>query len=119
MHYQRLGLTAGGSLVDLLAARELSVVVSVRLHGALMALAAGVPAVHLAYDRKGPAAFADLGLDDWCHDVRSLDRTALRAAVEDLATDATAYWDRFAARAGPLAESSRRLDALVCATVGG
>jgi polysaccharide pyruvyl transferase WcaK-like protein len=117
VHYQRLGLTAGGSLVDLLARRELSVVVSVRLHGALMALASGVPAVHLAYDRKGPATFADLGLEDWSLDVRSLDRTSLRAVVDDLAADATAYWDRFAARAGALVESSRRLDALMRATV--
>lgn len=118
VHYERLGLTPGGSLVDLLAARELSVVVSVRLHGALMALAAGVPAVHLAYDRKGPAAFGDLGLDDWCLDVRSLDRAVLRAAVDGLVADATAYWDRFAARAGPLVESSAHLDGLVRATVG-
>jgi polysaccharide pyruvyl transferase WcaK-like protein len=117
VHYQRLGLTVGGSLVDLLAGRELSVVVSVRLHGALMALAAGVPAVHLAYDRKGPATFADLGLQDWCLDVRSLDRTSLRAVVDDLVADASAYWDRFAACAGALVESSRRLDALMRATV--
>lgn len=117
VHYQRLGLTAGGSLVDLLAQRELSVVVSVRLHGALMALAAGVPAVHLAYDRKGPSTFADLGLEDWCLDVRSLDRTSLRAVVHDLAADADAYWDRFAACTGALVEASQRLDALVRATV--
>jgi len=83
-----------------------------------MALAAGVPAVHLAYDRKGPAAFADLGLDAWCLDVRSLDRAALGAAVDGLLADAGRYWDRFAARAGALVESSRHLDALVRATVG-
>jgi polysaccharide pyruvyl transferase WcaK-like protein len=82
-----------------------------------MALAAGVPAVHIAYDRKGPATFADLGLEDWCLDVRSLDHDSLRAVVDDLAADATGYWDRFAARTGALAESSRRLDALVRATV--
>jgi polysaccharide pyruvyl transferase WcaK-like protein len=82
-----------------------------------MALAAGVPAVHLAYDRKGPATFADLGLQDWCLDVRSLDRTSLRAVVDDLVADASAYWDRFAACAGALVESSRRLDALMRATV--
>ena len=118
VHYQRLGLTAGGALVDLLSQRELSVVVSVRLHGALMALAAGVPAVHIAYDRKGPATFADLGLEDWCLDVRTLDRTWLRAAIDEVAADADVYWDRFAARAGALVESSRHLDDLVRATVG-
>jgi polysaccharide pyruvyl transferase WcaK-like protein len=99
VHYERLGVSASGGLADLLAARELSVVVSVRLHGARMALAAGVSAVHLAYSRSGPAAFAELGLDDWCLDVRSLDRRALRAAVDGLVADAGSYGDRFAARA--------------------
>jgi polysaccharide pyruvyl transferase WcaK-like protein len=117
VHYERLGLVASGGLVEMLAARELSVVVSVRLHGALMALRAGVPAVHLAYDRKGPAAFADLGLEDWCLDVRSLDRAALRAAVDAAADDPAVYWDRLTARAGALLAASRRVDELVAATV--
>jgi polysaccharide pyruvyl transferase WcaK-like protein len=117
VHYQRLGLTPGGALVDMLAARELSVVVSVRLHGALMALRAGVPAVHLAYDRKGPAAFADLGLQDWCLDVRSLDRAKLRAAVEAVADDPDAYWDHFTDRVAPLVAASQRLDGLIAQTV--
>jgi polysaccharide pyruvyl transferase WcaK-like protein len=118
VHYERLGVTAGGGLVELLAARDLSVVVSVRLHGALMALRAGVPAIHLAYDRKGPATFADLGLDDWCLDVRSLDRAELGAAVAGLAADPGAYWARLAERADDLRRSSKQLDELMHATVG-
>jgi hypothetical protein len=73
--------------------------------------------VHLAYDRKGPAAFADLGLEDWCLDVRSLDRAALRAAVDAAADAPGAYWDRLTARAGPLLAASHRLDELIAATV--
>jgi hypothetical protein len=42
----------------------------------------------------------------------------LRAAVDEVAADADVYWDRFAARAGALVESSRHLDDLVRATVG-
>ncbi|MGH9112706.1 MAG: polysaccharide pyruvyl transferase family protein [Acidimicrobiales bacterium] len=116
-HYGRLGLTAGGGLVELLAARELSLVVSVRLHGALMALRAGVPAVHLAYDRKGPAAFGDLGLDEWCLDVRSLDRQALRIAVQRLLDDPQPYWERLVGRTAVLRHSSEELDALVRTTL--
>jgi polysaccharide pyruvyl transferase WcaK-like protein len=118
VHYERLGLRPGGGLVGLLAARELSAVVSVRLHGALMAVRAGVPAIHLAYDRKGPAAFADLGLDNWCFDVRALDPTRLRAAVDRLTSDAGPYWDGLAERTDALRCSSEQLDALVRATVG-
>ena len=119
VHYRRLGVEPAGRLTDLLAAQRLSVVVSVRLHGALMALRAGVPAIHLAYDRKGPAAFADLGLDEWCLDVRSLDRDHLGAAVKDLAADPAPYWRRFDERVADLGAASRRLDALMAAAVRG
>jgi polysaccharide pyruvyl transferase WcaK-like protein len=118
VHYERLGVTAGGSLPDLLAAGDLSVVVSVRLHGALMALRAGVPAVHLAYDRKGPAAFADLGLSDWCFDVRSLDRTALASAVAGLVADPGPYWDRLGGEVPQLRKASAGLDSMLRCVLG-
>jgi polysaccharide pyruvyl transferase WcaK-like protein len=117
VHYGRLGVAAGGSLGDLLAAGDLSVVVSVRLHGALMALAAGVPAVHLAYDRKGPAAFDDLGLADWCLDVRTVERAPLAALVGQLAADPEPYWDRLAAQVPALRKASAELDDLVRRTL--
>jgi polysaccharide pyruvyl transferase WcaK-like protein len=110
VHYERLGVTAGGSLPDLLAQGDLSLVVSVRLHGALMSLRAGVPAIHLAYDRKGPAAYADLGLSDWCFDVRTVDRDTLATAVKSLATQPEAYWDRLVAEVPRLRKSSAGLD---------
>lgn len=119
VHYERLGVTAGGSLVDLLATRDLSAVVSVRLHGALMALRAGVPAIHVSYDRKGPAAFGDLGLADWCFDVRDVERADLHGAVERLAGGATAYWDRLDAHKSRLRHASKELDELVRTTLGG
>ncbi|HEV7759171.1 MAG TPA: polysaccharide pyruvyl transferase family protein [Acidimicrobiales bacterium] len=118
VHYERLGVASGGGLADLLARPgELSAVVSVRLHGALMSIEAGVPAVHLAYDRKGPAAFADLGLDDWCFDVRRLDADALRAAVEGLRTDPGPYWERLAKQVPTLRTQSSQLDDLVASTL--
>jgi polysaccharide pyruvyl transferase WcaK-like protein len=113
VHYERLGISSGGSLPDLLASGDLSVVVSVRLHGALMALRAGVPAVHLAYDRKGPAAFADLGLSDWCFDVRTLDRSALASAVAGLVADPGSYWDRLSGEVPQLRKASAGLDEMM------
>jgi polysaccharide pyruvyl transferase WcaK-like protein len=118
VHYERLGVTAGGGLADLLAAGELSVVVSVRLHGALMALRAGVPAIHLAYDRKGPAAFADLGVSDWCFDVRSLDRSALAEAVAGLVAEPGPYWDKLAGEVPRLRKSSAGLDEVMRCALG-
>lgn len=119
VHYERLGIAPGGGLVELLETRALSVVVSVRLHGALMALRAGVPAIHLAYDRKGPAAYGDLGLDEWCLDVRQVSAGALGHLVESLAADPAPYWDRIAAQAGELVRHSEALNELVRTTVTG
>jgi len=72
-----------------------------------------VPAIHVAYEPKGPAAFADLGLGDWCFDVDSLDRDELAAAVKELAADPAPYWRRFEARVDDLKAASRELDGLV------
>lgn len=49
------------------------VVIAVRLHAALMALAAGNFVIHLAYERKGFAAFEDLGLGDYVFNVNRFD----------------------------------------------
>lgn len=116
-HYERLGVTASGSLADMLATRDLSAVVSVRLHGALMAMRAGVPAIHLSYDRKGPAAFGDLGLAGWCFDVRDVGAADLHTVVKRLVDDASAYWDRLGAQACRLRRASDELDELVRTTV--
>lgn len=117
VHYERLGVVPGDRLEKLLDARDLSLVVSVRLHGALMSLRAGVPAIHLAYDRKGPGAFADLGLDEWCFDLRAIDGDRLRDAIDELSTDPAPYWTLVEDRLPGLRDASERLDSLVRATL--
>jgi polysaccharide pyruvyl transferase WcaK-like protein len=62
--YSRLGVEDSGSMSSMLKGSRPSAVVSVRLHGAIGALLAGVPAVHLAYERKGWGAYEDLGLTE-------------------------------------------------------
>ncbi|OUZ10569.1 hypothetical protein BHE97_06965 [Aeromicrobium sp. PE09-221] len=64
------------------------VVVAVRLHAALMALAAGHYVVHLAYERKGFGAFGDLDLDPWVHNVNRFDPVRVSEQVNVLLTDA-------------------------------
>ncbi len=39
--------------------------IGMRLHSALIALRAGVPAIHIAYTLKGKDIYADLGLSEW------------------------------------------------------
>lgn len=81
------------------------VVVAVRLHAALMALAAGHYVVHLAYERKGFGAFDDLGISPWVHRVNGFDVDTVATQVADLLNDA-AVRDDYDAR---LMNSSARI----------
>jgi polysaccharide pyruvyl transferase WcaK-like protein len=58
------------------------VIVAVRLHAALMALQAGHYVVHLAYERKGFGAFADLGLSEYVHNVNNFDTELVLAQAK-------------------------------------
>jgi polysaccharide pyruvyl transferase WcaK-like protein len=69
------------------------VVVAVRLHAALMGLAAGHWVVHLAYERKGFGAFSDLGLSDHVFTVNHFDVDRVAALAERLRTDPVARAD--------------------------
>lgn len=63
------------------------VVIAMRLHGALMALQAGHFVIHLAYERKGFGAFADLGLSDFVHNTRSFNPKIVADQVSMLLKD--------------------------------
>jgi polysaccharide pyruvyl transferase WcaK-like protein len=89
--------------------RSPRVVIAVRLHAALMALAAGHYVVHLAYERKGFGAFGDLGLTPWVHNVNSFAPRFVEEQARALLTDAAIradYEDRLA-RSGPLLSAKR------------
>lgn len=70
------------------------VLVAVRLHAAVSAIAAGIPTIHLSYERKGWGVFSDLGLTEWVHDVRSFDPAAVAAQAKRLAEHKEHYWSR-------------------------
>ncbi len=82
------------------------VVVAVRLHAALMALAAGHYVVHLAYERKGFGAFDDLGISPWVHRVNGFDIDTVSAQVAALLSD-QAVRDDYDARLMASAEKIR------------
>ncbi|MDR6435314.1 polysaccharide pyruvyl transferase WcaK-like protein [Paenarthrobacter nicotinovorans] len=77
-----------GDLLEGTSAKR--VVVAVRLHAALMALQAGHYVVHLSYERKGFAAFEDLGLKDFVHNAFAFDPETVHTQVERLLTDEAA-----------------------------
>lgn len=88
------------------------VVVAVRLHAALMALAAGHYVVHLAYERKGFGAFGDLGIDPWVHTVNGFDVDTVTAQAQALLADSAARADydaRIAAASERVAAARERI----------
>ncbi|GIF52137.1 polysaccharide pyruvyl transferase WcaK-like protein [Asanoa ferruginea] len=89
-------------------------VLGVRLHAVLLAVAMGVPTVAIAYERKVHDAFVDLGLERYVVgtgvDAGTLHRTA-RAAVDDA--------DTFAVAAKRLAEQGAVAKAFVAGVVAG
>ena len=79
-------------------------VISVRLHGAIGALLAGRPAIHLAYERKGWGAYEDLGLTEFVHDARAFDPALVARQVLALAVDPTGYWNCIGAASATLSK---------------
>lgn len=85
-----------------------SVVVSVRLHGSLQSILAGVPSVHLSYERKGWGAYEDLGLGEFVHHAWTFDPDLVAEQVRRLNADATPFWNSVAASV-PRLSAARRL----------
>lgn len=60
------------------------VIVAMRLHAALMAIRSGHYVIHLAYERKGWAAFQDLGLPQYVHNARNFDVQRVQDQIDRL-----------------------------------
>jgi polysaccharide pyruvyl transferase WcaK-like protein len=78
------GLSADQSLMNMLASRTVGAVLSVRLHGAVQSILAGVPAIHLSYERKGFSAFEDLGIPEFVHHANRFDVADVVSQLHDL-----------------------------------
>ncbi len=57
---------------------------STRLHGAILAVCAGVPTLPIAYEFKTREVWGQLGLDEWVIDIGDVDRDGLADAVTRL-----------------------------------
>lgn len=115
--YEELGVPVAGRSRDLLAQGGWSAVVSVRLHGALEALLAGYPAVHLGYERKSWGAYEDLGLGADVHSARGFDPEVVAARVAALRVDPGPFWAALTGRSAALRERSEVLTADLAAAL--
>jgi polysaccharide pyruvyl transferase WcaK-like protein len=107
--YDSIGVAPGGTSKDLLERSDAGVVVSVRLHGALQSILAGVPAIHLSYERKGFGAYSDLGITEWMHEATSFDAGVVAAQARALIQDPSPYWQRIDDRLSALVEADSLL----------
>jgi polysaccharide pyruvyl transferase WcaK-like protein len=96
--YETLRVRAEGSVAEALEGAQGGTVVSVRLHGALQAMLAGWPAIHLSYERKGWGAYQDLGVERYVHDARNFDPALVAQQVKELCADPHTYWAAIQAR---------------------
>ncbi len=65
-------------------------VIGSRLHSALLALCAGVPALAIGYQPKSAGIYADVGLSDWAFDARALNGRELGTLAEEILADGAA-----------------------------
>lgn len=82
---------------------HLDLMIGMRLHSTLIALRAGVPAIHIAYTLKGHDIYADLGLTDWIVDIEAARHSPDAVTrVIDRVLDDPQRFDRVEAIIGPL-----------------
>jgi len=117
--YESIGVSPSGTSEDLLQRSDAGVVVSVRLHGALQSILAGVPAIHLSYERKGYGAYSDLGITEWMHEASSFDARIVTAQAQALIKDPSPYWQRIDDRLCTLVEADSLLVDRVRRTLAG
>lgn len=92
-----------GEVDAMLAAyRQQDMHVGQMLHSTIFAMAAGVPAIAVAYDTKSQAFFSLFGLDAYCLDATSADRHTLLAAMCRLAADRQGVAAKIAGRGAAL-----------------
>jgi polysaccharide pyruvyl transferase WcaK-like protein len=114
-----LDVPDAGDMSGVLTRHSPGVVVSVRLHGAIAALLAGWPAIHLSYERKGHGAYEDLGIAEYVHDARKFDLDKVRAQVEALHENPLPLFARIQARRPALMAAYRSLVEDVSRRLGG
>lgn len=113
--YRSMGWAASAPrLLDLIeSSTPPSAVVSVRLHGSLQSILAGVPSVHLSYERKGWGAYDDLGIADYVHHAWQFDPYRVADQVQAVIADAESYWMQVNRRTVEFGEMRRSLVAAI------
>ena len=87
------GFHSPGALLDLLGSCDL--IISTRMHLAILALNAGIPPLTIAYEFKTRELFQELGHRHLSHDIESITPEALIRSVDDVLADLEGLRDSF------------------------
>jgi len=88
------------------------VVISSRLHGAILALAGGAPVIALAYEHKTPGFYEKAGLRDWALSMGDSSPEEILAVADTILSDGLAARERVreaVARARSIARQNRQI----------
>jgi polysaccharide pyruvyl transferase WcaK-like protein len=108
--YEQIGVPGPWpKLSDVLDGPQAGVVVSVRLHGSLTALWRGWPSIHLSYERKGPGAYGDLGVQPYLHEARTFDPAVVASQARELARDSGDFFDALGTCRTQLSDARKEL----------
>lgn len=88
------------------AVRECNLVISTRMHGAILALIAGVPVIPIAYEFKTKELYAQMDMADWVEDIEAITAPSLVAKIHRFMSAPREIQEVFAA-----AVAERRADA--------
>ena len=75
---------------------EIGAVISMRLHGALASISRGIPAIHIATERKGYGVYQDLGLKDFLFNRREVNPESVYKLAKELINNESLkneYWE--------------------------
>jgi polysaccharide pyruvyl transferase WcaK-like protein len=100
---------------------RLDLMIGMRLHSTLIALRAGVPAIHVTYTLKGRDIFADLNLADWAIEVEEAARSPASVArcAEAILADPQRFARVSAITAARVAENERAWSEAMHSFAGG
>lgn len=82
-------------------------VVSTRMHGAILAMLGGAPALAIGYEAKSRELFTRMGLAGWCLDIAADELTALPEKSMELLAKAKELRAELPQRLAPMTEAAR------------
>lgn len=111
--YKTLGINKELRTVQEATNNNPGIVISVRLHGAIQSLINNCPTIHLSYERKGFAAYKDLGLEQYVINAKNFSSETISALVKQLILNQEDYWETIKINSIRVLEEKKQMECLI------